>query len=41
MATGPGYGLAELEACDPWLALEQLPGPDELLDVLGPGTGGG
>ena len=34
VATGPGYGLAELEACDPWLALEQLPGAEELVATL-------
>jgi hypothetical protein len=25
VASGPGYSLAELRACDPWLALEALP----------------
>ena len=35
VATGPGYSLAELEACEPWLALEALPGPEELLMRLG------
>ena len=34
VATGPGYGLDELLACDPWLALERLPGPGELIRRL-------
>lgn len=40
VATGPGYTLAELEACEPWLALEELPGPEGLLSVLGLATDG-
>ncbi len=35
VATGPSYSLAELEACEPWLALEELPAPEEFLAVLG------
>jgi phosphoglycolate phosphatase-like HAD superfamily hydrolase len=35
VATGPGYSLAELEACEPWLALEMLPGPTAFLNRLG------
>jgi phosphoglycolate phosphatase len=35
VATGPGYSLDALEACDPWMALEKLPGPPELERVLG------
>jgi hypothetical protein len=34
VATGPGYTLADLEACDPWLALESLPEPDEFLRLV-------
>lgn len=34
VATGPSYTLAELEACAPWLALEQLPEPHELMPLL-------
>jgi phosphoglycolate phosphatase len=29
VASGPGYDLEALRACDPWLALEALPEPDE------------
>jgi phosphoglycolate phosphatase len=36
VATGPGYDLDELRACDPWLALTELPAPDELLASLAP-----
>ena len=35
VATGPGYDLDELRACDPWLALAELPPPDELLATAG------
>ena len=35
VATGPSYSLAELEACDPWVALDELPPPSELLALLG------
>ncbi len=35
VATGPGYTLTELQACDPWVALEQLPPASELLGLLG------
>ena len=35
VATGPAYTLAELQAYEPWLALEELPGPDEFLALLG------
>jgi phosphoglycolate phosphatase len=34
VATGPGYSLAELEACEPSVALEALPEPAELTRVL-------
>ncbi len=34
VATGPGYDLDELRACDPWLALEELPPPQELTGLL-------
>ena len=34
VASGPAYGLEELRACDPWLALEELPTPPEFLDAL-------
>jgi phosphoglycolate phosphatase-like HAD superfamily hydrolase len=36
VATGPGYDLDELEATDPWLTVEQLPAPEELLRLLAP-----
>ena len=29
VATGPGYSLDELRACEPWMAVEELPAPDE------------
>jgi phosphoglycolate phosphatase len=29
------YGLDELEACDPWLALERLPSPERFVELLG------
>lgn len=35
VATGPSYPLDELRACDPWLALEQLPAPGEFLSLIG------
>ncbi|HEY6889668.1 MAG TPA: HAD family hydrolase [Solirubrobacter sp.] len=35
VATGPGYTLADLESCDPWLALAELPEPEGLREVLG------
>ena len=35
VASGPGYGLAELEACEPDVALEELPEPVELMTLLG------
>jgi phosphoglycolate phosphatase-like HAD superfamily hydrolase len=34
VATGPSYTLAELRACEPWLALEALPGPDKFMALL-------
>jgi phosphoglycolate phosphatase-like HAD superfamily hydrolase len=34
VASGPAYGIEELRACEPWLALEQLPEPDELQQLL-------
>ncbi len=41
VATGPGYTLAELEAYEPWLALEELPAAGDLLPALGLEDGGG
>lgn len=38
VASGPSYSLAELEACEPWLALEALPEPAELLSLLARGS---
>jgi phosphoglycolate phosphatase len=35
VATGPGYELEALQACDPWRAVEELPGPPELERLLG------
>lgn len=35
VASGPGYSLAELEACEPWLALERLPAPERFAALLG------
>ena len=35
VATGPVYTLAELQACEPWLALEELPEPGEFIAMLG------
>ena len=35
IATGPSYTLDELDACEPWAALEQLPAPGEFLALLG------
>jgi phosphoglycolate phosphatase len=35
VATGPTYTLAELQACDPWVALEALPEPGDLQSLLG------
>jgi phosphoglycolate phosphatase-like HAD superfamily hydrolase len=37
VATGPGYSLAELEACDPWKAVAELPEPGEFERLLGIG----
>jgi phosphoglycolate phosphatase len=34
VASGPAYGIDELRACDPWLALEQLPAPPAFLAQL-------
>jgi len=34
VASGPLYGLAELRACEPWLALEALPEPGEFARLL-------
>jgi phosphoglycolate phosphatase len=30
VASGPAYGFEELRACEPWLALEELPEPGQL-----------
>jgi phosphoglycolate phosphatase-like HAD superfamily hydrolase len=35
VATGPSYTLEELRACDPWHAVETLPPPPELAQLLG------
>ncbi len=35
VASGPGYGLAELEACAPDVALAELPEPVQLMALLG------
>ena len=35
VATGPGYSLDELEACEPWLALKQLPAPEQFARIIG------
>jgi phosphoglycolate phosphatase len=35
VATGPGYGLEALQACEPWAAMEELPPPPELERLLG------
>jgi phosphoglycolate phosphatase len=35
VATGPSYTLAELQACEPWLALDELPEPGEFMALLG------
>jgi phosphoglycolate phosphatase-like HAD superfamily hydrolase len=34
VATGPSYSLAELEECEPWLALDILPMPEQFLTLL-------
>ncbi len=34
VATGPGYGLEDLRASEPWAVLEQLPEPDEFQALL-------
>jgi phosphoglycolate phosphatase-like HAD superfamily hydrolase len=34
VATGPSYTLAELEGCEPWLALQRLPEPERFLELL-------
>ena len=36
VATGSVYGLDELRACDPWMAVPQLPEPAELVAALAP-----
>ncbi len=35
VATGPGYDLGQLRACDPWAALAELPAPEDLAELLG------
>lgn len=35
VATGPSYTLAELEACEPWRAVQELPPPPALGALLG------
>jgi phosphoglycolate phosphatase len=34
VATGPGYDLDELRACDPWLVLEELPDPPAFEELV-------
>jgi phosphoglycolate phosphatase len=34
VATGPMYGLDELEAHEPWLAVAELPPPPELEQLI-------
>ena len=34
VASGPSYGMEELRACEPWLVLEAMPEPPELLRLL-------
>ena len=34
VATGPVYSLDELRACEPWLAMEELPEPREFARVV-------
>jgi phosphoglycolate phosphatase len=34
VASGPVYSLADLEACDPWWAVEELPPPEEFQRLL-------
>ncbi|MEA2150956.1 MAG: phosphoglycolate phosphatase [Solirubrobacteraceae bacterium] len=37
VATGPGYSLGELRACEPWLAVAQLPEPAAFVErILAP-----
>jgi phosphoglycolate phosphatase len=35
VASGPAYALEELRACEPWVALEAMPEPGELMRLLG------
>ena len=35
VATGPGYGLEALEACEPWAVVEELPAPPAFERLLG------
>ena len=35
VATGPSYSLADLEACEPWKAVEELPPPGAFERLLG------
>jgi phosphoglycolate phosphatase-like HAD superfamily hydrolase len=35
LASGPGYDLAELEACEPEVALAELPPADEFARIIG------
>jgi phosphoglycolate phosphatase-like HAD superfamily hydrolase len=35
VATGPGYDLDELKACDPWVAVPELPPPGDFERLLG------
>ncbi len=34
VATGPGYDLDELRACEPWVARPELPSPEELARLV-------
>ena len=35
VATGPAYGLDELRASDPWVAIERLPEPERFAQLVG------
>ena len=35
VASGPGYSVDELRACDPWATVAELPAPEEFAGLLG------
>ena len=35
VATGPGYDIDQLRACDPWATVAELPAPEEFAGLLG------